>query len=76
MLRRGRGDTTAAGFEPARAEPNGFRVRLLNHSDTLSFAPVSPIGSGLVVPDSSGHQNVLTSTEDRTRNLSRVRRTS
>ena len=28
--------TTAAGFEPARAEPNGFLVHLLNHSDTLS----------------------------------------
>ena len=28
---------TAAGFEPARAEPNGFLVHLLNHSDTLSY---------------------------------------
>ena len=28
--------STAAGFEPARAEPNAFRVHLLNHSDTLS----------------------------------------
>ena len=28
--------TTARGFEPLRAEPNGFRVHLLNHSDTLS----------------------------------------
>ena len=28
--------TTPAGFEPARAEPNGFLVHLLNHSDTLS----------------------------------------
>ena len=28
--------TTAAGFEPARAEPIGFQVQLLNHSDTLS----------------------------------------
>ena len=27
--------TTRAGFEPTRAEPNGFLVRLLNHSDTL-----------------------------------------
>ena len=26
---------TARGFEPPRAEPIGFRVRLLNHSDTL-----------------------------------------
>ena len=28
-------ETTAKGFEPSRAEPIGFRVRLLNHSDTL-----------------------------------------
>ena len=28
--------TTARGFEPLRAEPNGFRVHLLNRSDTLS----------------------------------------
>ena len=28
--------STARGFEPLRAEPNGFRVHLLNHSDTLS----------------------------------------
>ena len=28
--------TTPRGFEPLRAEPNGFRVHLLNHSDTLS----------------------------------------
>lgn len=26
---------TAAGFKPARAEPSGFRVHLLNHSDKL-----------------------------------------
>ena len=30
--------TTARGFEPLRAEPNGFRVHLLNRSDTLSVA--------------------------------------
>ena len=29
--------TTARGFEPLRAEPNGFRVHLLNRSDTLSY---------------------------------------
>ena len=29
---------TTKGFEPSRAEPNGFRVHLLNHSDTLSWA--------------------------------------
>ena len=28
--------TTAKGFAPSRAEPNGFLVHLLNHSDTLS----------------------------------------
>ena len=28
--------TTAAGFEPARAEPIGFQVQHLNHSVTLS----------------------------------------
>ena len=28
--------TTTAGFEPARAEPSGFQVHLLNHSDMLS----------------------------------------
>ena len=26
------------GFETTRAEPSGFRVHLLNHSDTLSDA--------------------------------------
>ena len=25
------------GFEPMRAKPIGFRVQLLNHSDTVSF---------------------------------------
>ena len=29
-------DTTSAGFEHARAEPNGFQVHLLNRSDTMS----------------------------------------
>ena len=28
---------TPRGFEPLRAEPNGFLVHLLNHSDTVSF---------------------------------------
>ena len=31
---------TAKGFEPSRAEPNGFLVHLLNHSDTLSWCPL------------------------------------
>jgi hypothetical protein len=40
--------TTARGFEPPRAEPIGFRVRLLNHSDTLPLerTPVPRGGSG------------------------------
>jgi hypothetical protein len=29
--------STAAGIEPARAEPTGFQDQLLNHSDTLSY---------------------------------------
>ena len=29
--------STARGFEPLRAEPNGFRVHLLNRLDTLSW---------------------------------------
>ena len=28
--------STPVGFEPTRAEPNGFQVHLLNHSDTVS----------------------------------------
>ena len=28
--------TTPRGFEPLRAEPNGFRVHLLSRSDTVS----------------------------------------
>ena len=28
---------TPRGFEPLRAEPNGFRVHLLSHSDTVSM---------------------------------------
>ena len=30
--------STPKGFEPLRAEPNGFLVHLLNHSDTVSWA--------------------------------------
>ena len=33
--------TTARGFEPLRAEPNGFLVHHLNHSVTLSLASSS-----------------------------------
>ena len=29
--------TTPRGFEPLRAEPNGFLVHLLSHSDTVSY---------------------------------------
>ena len=32
------GKSTARGFEPLRAEPNGFRVHVLNRSDTLSLS--------------------------------------
>ena len=32
------GESTAAGLEPAREYPNGFQVRLLNHSDKPPFA--------------------------------------
>ena len=35
--RLGLEQATARGFEPLRAEPNGFRVHLLNRSDTLSW---------------------------------------
>ena len=34
--------TTARGFEPLRAEPNGFLVHHLNHSVTLSMSFVVP----------------------------------
>ena len=37
-----RGKATPRGFEPLRAEPNGFRVHLLNRSDTVSVANVAP----------------------------------
>ena len=30
--------TTPRGFEPLRAEPNGFRVHLLSRSDTVSYS--------------------------------------
>ena len=30
-------NATPRGFEPLRAEPNGFRVHLLNRSDTVSL---------------------------------------
>ena len=32
------GKTTPKGFEPLRAEPNGFLVHHLNHSVTVSLA--------------------------------------
>ena len=35
-MEMGKKKATAAGFELARAEPNRFRVCLLNHSDKLS----------------------------------------
>ena len=35
--RRAKQEATPRGFEPLRAEPNGFLVHLLNHSDTVSL---------------------------------------
>ena len=32
--------TRTAGFEPARAEPNAFRVHLRNHLDTSATVPL------------------------------------
>ena len=39
---------TARGFEPLRAEPNGFLVHHLNHSVTLSCASVGNIEAHLL----------------------------
>ena len=38
----GKGESTARGFEPLRAEPNGFLVHHLNHSVTLSMCASLP----------------------------------
>ena len=38
-----RAKATATGFEPARAEPIGFQVQLLNLSDTLSIYKCSDL---------------------------------
>jgi len=44
-------NTTPKGFEPLRAEPNGFRVYLLSHSDTVSWVlPIWMIYAGLGMP--------------------------
>ena len=42
--------STPRGFEPLRAEPNGFRVHLLNRSDTMSLVwePLNIDGHGAV----------------------------
>ena len=37
--------TTPNGFEPLRAEPNGFLVHLLSHSDTVSYCAAKPATS-------------------------------
>ncbi len=42
--RGGQTRSTPRGFEPLRAEPNGFRVHLLSRSDTVSRMAVSPRG--------------------------------
>ena len=45
--RRGASDkTTPRGFEPLRAEPHGFRVHLLNHSDAVSQSQQQGTGDG------------------------------
>ena len=36
MVSKALGESTARGFEPLRAEPNGFPVHHLSHSVTLS----------------------------------------
>ena len=38
---KGQSKATPKGFEPPRAEPNGFRVHLLNRSDTVSLLALS-----------------------------------
>ena len=53
--------TTARGFEPLRAEPNGFLVHHLSHSVTLSWKlghlhalekiPAGVCGMGVVIGD-------------------------
>jgi hypothetical protein len=44
--------TTARGFEPLRAEPNGFLVHHLNHSVTLSLLSEEWGGTASVACDS------------------------
>ena len=39
---------TARGFQPLRAEPNGFRVHLLNRSDTVSLLIAVPLRRPIV----------------------------
>ena len=39
----GEKDTTPEGFEPSRAEPNGFLVHRLNHSATVSCCLAQPL---------------------------------
>ena len=46
------GKTTARGFEPLRAEPNGFLVHHLNHSVTLSLLSQEWGGTASVACDS------------------------
>ena len=42
MCSKWRNKTTPKGFEPLRAEPNGFLVHLLNHSDKVSCDLLTP----------------------------------
>ena len=40
QIQRNADNTPARGFEPLKAEPNGFRVHLLSRSDALSWFSV------------------------------------
>ena len=48
-----RSKTTPRGFEPLRAEPNGFRVHLLNRSDTVSLLRPRVLALGVVLTNVS-----------------------
>ena len=50
-------NATPKGFEPLRAEPNGFLVHLLSHSDTASCVPIKTTGcTGVIAPAREGSE--------------------
>ena len=59
--------TTPKGSEPSRAEPSGFLVHLLNHSDTVSQRPRARQHGGLLqsasVASTDTHSTVAPSTK-------------